>query len=179
MYTCVCSSEWLHVHSLGQPHCWCCSWYTCTTGRGSWLTPVLFWNGCHCHQHAHLSQEWRSHCEIEVWHDVSMLTDGIKVVKFLLCFPLHLVSIPLPSPGRPLSPLSLPSLSHWRSSPFHSLPPQVISQPCYGGVNLFMNYLQKIGVEVTWVKENNIEQYKQAVKGNTKVMCTWPIENLF
>ena len=21
MYTCVCSSEWLHVHSLGQPHC--------------------------------------------------------------------------------------------------------------------------------------------------------------
>ena len=34
-----------------------------------------------------------------------------------------------------------------------------------------MNYLQKIGVEVTWVKENNIEQYKQAVKGNTKVMC--------
>ena len=32
-----------------------------------------------------------------------------------------------------------------------------------------MNYLQKIGVEVTWVKENNIEQYKQAVKSNTKV----------
>ena len=33
----------------------------------------------------------------------------------------------------------------------------------------FQITLQKIGVEVTWVKENSIEQYKQAVKSNTKV----------
>ena len=65
----------------------------------------------------------------------------------------------------------MPSFSLFPPPPFILYPPQVISQPCYGGVNLFMNYLQKIGVEVTWVKENNIEQYKQAVKGNTKVMC--------
>ena len=80
----------------------------------------------------------------------------------LFQFPFLLLDalfLPFPSPSFPID------------AP-HPLPPQVISQPCYGGVNLFMNYLQKIGVEVTWVKENNIEQYKQAVKGNTKVMCT-------
>ena len=30
-------------------------------------------------------------------------------------------------------------------------------------------YLQKMGVELTWVKGSSIEQYKQAVKSNTKV----------
>ena len=47
---------------------------------------------------------------------------------------------------------------------------QVAGQPCYGGAISFINtILKKFGVEVTWVKCNDIEAYSRAVKSNTKV----------
>lgn len=71
--------------------------------------------------------------------------------------------IPLLLPFLPPLPSSFPSTP---SSPLL----QVICQPCYGGVNKFVtHYLQKMNVELTWVKGSSIEQYKQAVKSNTKV----------
>ena len=119
-FPCACSSEWLHVHSLGQPHCWCCSWYTWTAGRGSWVTPVFFWNGCHCHEHAHLSQKWRPRCEFEVLEQDMMLVRRLMDSKFYICkitmfllllfqlpFPLpDALFLPFPSPPFPIDPLS-------------------------------------------------------------------------
>jgi len=80
----------------------------------------------------------------------------------------------------PLPPLVFRLYLHSSSPLLFSTPPslliplpQVACQPCYGGVNLFTSHiLEKMGVEVTWVKGNSIEQYKQAVKANTKVKYT-------
>ena len=136
-FLCACSSEWLHVHSLGQPHCWCCSWYTCTAGRSSWVTPVFFWNGCHYHEHAHLSQKWRPRCEFEVLEQDMMLVCRLIDSKFYICkitmfllllfqlpFPLpDALFLPFPSPPFPIDPLSFlplfPSTLRW--SPNHAM----------------------------------------------------------
>ena len=43
-------------------------------------------------------------------------------------------------------------------------------QPVYGGVNSTVeNILSKMGVETTWVKSGNVQEYRDAVKSNTKV----------
>ena len=57
--------EWLPVFSLGKPHCGCCSRHAGTHGGGSRVTPLLLWNGSHCHQYACICQEWRSHSEFD------------------------------------------------------------------------------------------------------------------
>ena len=42
-------------------------------------------------------------------------------------------------------------------------------QPVYGGVNCTIdNILLKLGIEVTYIKGNSIEEFKQAIKENTK-----------
>ena len=47
---------------------------------------------------------------------------------------------------------------------------QVACQPCYGGVNSFSKLiLQNLGIEISWVKGNSVEEYRKAVQKNTKV----------
>ena len=47
---------------------------------------------------------------------------------------------------------------------------QVISQPVYGGVNAAVKtILSKLDIEVTWLEESRVEDFKEAVKSNTKV----------
>jgi methionine-gamma-lyase len=54
-----------------------------------------------------------------------------------------------------------------------SLASQVICQPCYGGVNAFVEqYLCHLGVEVTWVAASDLKAYKAAVKDNTRLLYT-------
>ena len=46
---------------------------------------------------------------------------------------------------------------------------QVVCQPAYGGINCTIdNILLKLGIEVTYIKGNSIEEFKQAIKENTK-----------
>ncbi len=48
---------------------------------------------------------------------------------------------------------------------------QVICQPVYGGINAAVrDILSKLAIEVTWVTGNNVEDYRKAVKSNTKVI---------
>ena len=129
MYTCACSSEWLHVHSLGQPHCWCCSWYNCTAGRGSWVTPVFFWNGCHYHKHARLSQKWRPCCEFEVLEQDMILVFRLMDSKFSICkitmfssssrFNSPFLPLPFPLTLFPFSPFFFLYPHRW--SPNHAM----------------------------------------------------------
>ena len=47
---------------------------------------------------------------------------------------------------------------------------QVLCQPVYGGVNATVDkILVKLGLEVTYIKGNSLEEYKKAIKPNTKV----------
>ena len=47
---------------------------------------------------------------------------------------------------------------------------QVLCQPVYGGVNATVDkILVKLGLEVTYINGNSLEEYKKAIKPNTKV----------
>ena len=47
---------------------------------------------------------------------------------------------------------------------------QVVCQPVYGGVNSIIDkILVKLGLEVTYIRGSSIEEYKKAIKPNTKV----------
>lgn len=47
----------------------------------------------------------------------------------------------------------------------------VACQPCYGGVNSFSKLiLQNLGIEISWVKGNSVEEYRKAVQKNTKLL---------
>lgn len=47
---------------------------------------------------------------------------------------------------------------------------QVINQPVYGGINAAVRtILSKLDVEVTWLEKSSMEDYRNAVKPNTKV----------
>ena len=40
----------------------------------------------------------------------------------------------------------------------------------YGGTNVALrDIISKLGVEVTWVKADSVEEYKKSVRSNTKV----------
>lgn len=52
---------------------------------------------------------------------------------------------------------------------------QVINQPVYGGVNAAVRtILSKLDIEVTWLVESSMENYRNAVKENTKVRPAIP-----
>jgi O-acetylhomoserine/O-acetylserine sulfhydrylase-like pyridoxal-dependent enzyme len=52
----------------------------------------------------------------------------------------------------------------------HGSLPQVINQPVYGGVNAAVRtILTKLDIEVTWLEKSSVENFRKAVKGNTKV----------
>ena len=57
----------------------------------------------------------------------------------------------------------------------HSLSPayhfiQVACCPVYGGTNgAIRSIISKLGVEVTWVKADSVEEFRKNVKSNTKV----------
>lgn len=47
----------------------------------------------------------------------------------------------------------------------------VVCQPVYGGVNSIIDkILVKLGLEVTYIKGNSIDEYKKAIKPNTKIL---------
>ncbi len=51
---------------------------------------------------------------------------------------------------------------------------QVLCQPVYGGVNATVDkILVKLGLEVTYIKGNSLEEYKKAIKPNTKVVTMY------
>lgn len=54
----------------------------------------------------------------------------------------------------------------------------VINQPVYGGVNAAVRtILGKLDIEVTWLKESSMDNYRNAVKENTKVLYAEVIVN--
>lgn len=53
---------------------------------------------------------------------------------------------------------------------------QVACCPVYGGTNgALRTIISKLGVEVTWVTSNSVEDYRKSVKSNTKVRNMWYI----
>lgn len=46
----------------------------------------------------------------------------------------------------------------------------MINQPVYGGVNAAVRtILSKLDIEVTWLEKSSMDDYRSAVKSNTKV----------